>query len=81
MFDIQSRWVLDGNILRYYGLRNRPNLLKNEVKLSKKQVEIVKKLPCQLTDKEINLIKNYDELIKDFEIIKLPHPTTSYHII
>ena len=37
MYDIQSRWKLEGNILRYYGLRNQPNMFKNAVKLTKNQ--------------------------------------------
>ena len=31
MYDIQSRWKLEGNTLRYYGLRNQPNMFKNTV--------------------------------------------------
>ena len=58
MYDIQSRWKLEGNILRYYGLRNQPNMFKNTVKLTKKQKIIVEKLPCDLTDDEIRILKN-----------------------
>ena len=58
MYDIQSRWKLEGNILRYYGLRNQPNMFKNTVKLTKKQKTVVEKLPCDLTDGEINILKN-----------------------
>ena len=58
MYDIQSRWALEGNILRYYGLRNQPNMFKNAVKLTKKQKIIVEKLPCDLTDDEISILKN-----------------------
>ena len=57
MYDIQSRWKLDGNILRYYGLRNQPDMFKNTVKLTKKQKAIVEKLPCELTQKEANALK------------------------
>lgn len=58
MYDIQSRWKLEGNVLRYYGLRNQPDMFKNTVKLTKKQKAIVKKLPCELADDEISVLKN-----------------------
>ena len=58
MYDIQSRWKLEGNILRYYGLRNQPNMFKNTVKLTKKQKTIIEKLPCGLTNSEITTLKN-----------------------
>ncbi len=57
MYDIQSRWKLEGNVLRYYGLRNEPNMFKNTVKLSRKQQSLVEKLPCDLTDCEISILK------------------------
>ena len=58
MYDIQSRWKLEGNTLRYYGLRNQPNMFKNTVKLTKKQKTIVESLPCELNDDEIGVLKN-----------------------
>ncbi len=58
MYDIQSRWELENNTLKYYGLRNQPNLFKNTVKLTKKQKTIIKKLPCELTTDEISILKN-----------------------
>ncbi|MBR2370494.1 MAG: hypothetical protein IKA82_00590 [Clostridia bacterium] len=58
MYDIQSRWKLEGNILRYYGLRNQPDMFKNTVKLTKKQKAIIEKLPCDLTTDEIRVLKN-----------------------
>ena len=72
MYDIQSRWKLESNILRYYGLRNQPNMFKNTVKLTKKQKTIVEKLPCDLTDDEISILKNLvgAEIVK-FESKKL----------
>ncbi len=36
MYEIQNRWKLENYCLRYYGLRNQPNLFKNIVKLTKK---------------------------------------------
>jgi len=58
MYDIQSRWKLENNILRYYGLRNQPDLFNNTVKLSKKQIEIIKKLPCDLSTEEVKLLND-----------------------
>ena len=58
MYDIQSRWKLENGILRYYGLRNLPVTFKNTVKLTKKQKEIIEKLPCELTSDEIGILKN-----------------------
>jgi len=57
MYDIQSRWKLEGRILRYYGLRSRPNMFQNTVKLSKKQTAIVEKLPCELSGAQIDALK------------------------
>ena len=53
MYDLQSRWKLDGCVLRYYGLRNVPDMLCNTVRLTKKQIKIVKKLPAELTYAEL----------------------------
>jgi len=58
MYGIQSRWKLEGTVLRYYGLRNRPNMFKNTVQLSKKQKAIVEKLPCELTNSEISVLNS-----------------------
>ena len=58
MYYIQSRWKLEGNDLRYYGLRNQPDMFKNTVKLTKAQKIIIEKLPCELTSDEISILKN-----------------------
>ena len=34
---LQSRWRLEGKFLRYYGLRKKPYLLENTIKLKKKE--------------------------------------------
>ena len=57
MYEIQSRWKFEETLLRYYGLRSLPNLFQNVIKLSKKQQEIIKKLPCELNATEINILK------------------------
>ena len=56
MYHLQSRWRLEGRVLRYYGLRNKPDLLRNTVRLSRKQKSVLEKLPCELTDKEKKLL-------------------------
>lgn len=57
MYDIQSRWKPEGRVLRYYGLRNQPNTFQNTCRLSKKQIEIISRLPCELTAEEIGVLK------------------------
>ena len=52
MYYLQNRWKLDGKVLRYYGLRNKENLFNNTVKLNKRQIAVINKLPCELNDKE-----------------------------
>lgn len=56
MYDIQTRWRLENNILRYYGLRNQPNMFKNSIKLTKKQRAIIEKLPCDITPDEMRVL-------------------------
>ena len=56
MYHLQSRWRLEGRLLRYYGLRNKPDLLRNTVRLSRKQKSVLERLPCELTDKEKKLL-------------------------
>lgn len=52
MYYLQNRWQLEGKTLKYYGLRNKQNLFKNTVKLNKKQIAVIKRLPCKLNDTE-----------------------------
>ena len=56
MYHLQSRWRLEGRVLRYYGLRNKPDLLRNTVRLSRKQRSVLERLPCGLTDREKRLL-------------------------
>ena len=57
MYDLQSRWKLENGVLRYYGLRNQPDMFQNTVKLTKKQKALVDKLPSKLTTDEIRVLK------------------------
>lgn len=74
MYDIQSRWKLEGRVLKYYGLRNRPYLFKNTVKLSKRQAEIIKRLPCVLTADDMAYLGALigKQIVKAEEKIKVP---------
>ena len=56
MYHLQSRWRLEGRVLRYYGLRNKPDMLRNTVWLSRKQRSVLERLPCELTDREKRLL-------------------------
>lgn len=56
MYHLQSRWRLEGRVLRYYGLRNKPNMLRNTVRMSRKQRSVLERLPCELTNKEKKLL-------------------------
>ena len=56
MYYLQNRWRLEHNVLKYYGLRNESNMFKNTVKLNKKQIEIVKNLPCEIGERELKVV-------------------------
>ena len=59
MYYLQSRWKLENRTLHYYGLRNFPNLFQNEIKVSKKQAEILASLPRELNPRELSLLKKF----------------------
>ena len=58
MYYIQSRWKLETNKLHYYGLRNAPNMFKNDIAVSKKQAEILATLPRELNRQELSMLGN-----------------------
>ena len=74
MYNLQKRWALEGTVLRYYGLRNRPNMFKNTVKLTKTQKTIIEKLPCKLTTEEISNLKNLIgvQVVKSEDLLTIP---------
>ena len=57
MYDLQSRWKLENRKLHYYGLRSLPHLFENDIRVSKKQAEILATLPRELGEKELSLLK------------------------
>lgn len=58
MYYIQSRWKLENKQLHYYGLRNAPNMFKNDIAVSKKQVDILATLPRELNRQELSVLGN-----------------------
>lgn len=52
MYYLQSRYKLEGNNLVYYGLRNKENLFKNQTKVTKQEIDVIKKLPSPLSKEE-----------------------------
>ncbi len=58
MFYLQNRWKLEDGRLQYYGLRRKPYMLKNAVKINSAQQRIIEKLPCELTNDELKKLKN-----------------------
>lgn len=55
-YRLQNRWILEKRRLYYYGLRNRRHLFRHSVCLSKKQINIIQKLPCVLSEREKQLL-------------------------
>ena len=41
---LNTRWILQNNILKYYGLRSKPNTFKNTIKVSKNTSFIIASL-------------------------------------
>ena len=76
MKTLQSRWKLDGNYLFYYGLRNKENLFNNKIKINKKELEVIKKLPKELNEEETNKIKRFLDMkiiVDEANIRKIPN--------
>ncbi len=53
---LQNRWVIEDGALYYYGLRNRNDLFKNKIRVTKKQLDIIRSLPRDLSDNEIKIL-------------------------
>ena len=56
MYILQSRYQLENSSLHYYGLRNKENLFKNVIRLSKRQLNIIQQLPKNLSRKEKRIL-------------------------
>lgn len=59
MYYIQNRWKLEDNKLHYYGLRNAPDMFKNDLRLTKAQAKILSTLPRHLNSKELSVLKSF----------------------
>ncbi len=57
MYYIQRRWKLENNKLHYYGLRNAPDTLKHDVRVTKKQAAILATLPRELDSREQTVLE------------------------
>lgn len=73
-YSLQSRWKQEGSILRYYGLRNKEHMFENTVKLTEKQKNIIEKLPCAITDKELSVLGKLvgNAVVRTEEVRKIP---------
>lgn len=56
VYYLQNRWVPEGKYLRYYGLRNRDNMFCNRINPNKKQRQIIRLLPKELSSDEKNVL-------------------------
>ncbi|HHX80945.1 MAG TPA: hypothetical protein GX692_07775 [Acholeplasmataceae bacterium] len=71
---LQKRWKLEERSLVYYGLRNKENLFKNTIKLSKKQSRIIGSLPKTLDEKECVILKKFigKQVVLKKDLKKIP---------
>lgn len=74
MYFLQNRWKIEEKSLRYYGLRNKENLFKNTVKLNKRQLEILNKLPAELSKEEQGVISSFigKQVVQEKDLITIP---------
>ncbi len=74
MYHIQSRWKTDGNYLRYYGLRKKPHMFENVVKISSSRKNILAKLPAELSEEEIKILGDLvgEQVVRKEDLIYIP---------
>ena len=75
MLYLQNRWKVVKNKLIYYGMRKKPYLLKNTVKLTKKEKDIICKLPKELNNQERKIVKrliNQEIIVEENKLRKTP---------
>ena len=75
MYYVQNRWKLEKRKLHYYGLRNTPNTLKNDIRLTKKQAEIISTLPRDLNEKELFILNKYldKQIVRECQLKRVPN--------
>lgn len=79
MFVLQSRWKEKGNKFFYYGLRNKGQMFKNEIKVNKKQLDIIHSLPKELNEEEsktISKLIKFGVVVKEENYHKIPKSIT-----
>ena len=59
IYDLQSRWKIEDNFLKYYGLRNTPNMFKNKYRISNRQKAILERLPSDLSERDLKVLKKF----------------------
>lgn len=71
---IQSRWKLEDKKLVYYGLRNKENLLKNTIRLKKKDFAFLNSLPREITPEEASKFNKFIDkyIVTEDKLIKIP---------
>ena len=57
MYALQNRWKLVGRRLVYYGLRNKENMFRNTVRISKRQAAIIATLPRMLGSRDRSALR------------------------
>ncbi|MCM1043754.1 MAG: hypothetical protein NC350_06110 [Corallococcus sp.] len=72
MYYLQNRWKTEGKTLRYYGLRNKKKMFCNTVKLSAKQLAVIKNLPCEISHAQLKIIA---ALVEDGIVTAVPKTT------
>lgn len=73
-YHIQSRWVLSGRYLVYYGLRSGRNLFRSKVRLSRRQENLLRTLPRELTKREIRLLGRLEgvQVVQEAQLRSVP---------
>lgn len=58
IYVLQSRWKVERGCLQYYGLRAMPDMFKNKVRITRAQQSIIDRLPSELSDRELRILKH-----------------------
>ena len=61
MYYFQNRWKLTNGKLIYYGVRCGDKLNKNVIKLNGKQQKLLASLPCELSTKQLKVLREVVE--------------------
>lgn len=74
MHALQNRWVLERRSLVYYGLRNKENLFRNRIKLTRSQAGLIAALPKQLNEKDRKVLGKLlgNQVVTESEVRKTP---------